>query len=82
MPWLEERHPDHVAASALVTKALSSSRACEHGLDADVSRSERFVPRQVLYYAMRHRMTPSFVIDTSAARIASAQAIALPLQAR
>ena len=31
------------------------------------SPSERFAPRQVLYYAMRHRMRGSFIVDTTGA---------------
>lgn len=72
VPWLEDRHPDHGAAGALVTRAVYFAGvrryAPEHG--------ERFVPRQVLYYAMRHRMTPSFIVDTSTVAARKAAAIA------
>jgi N-acetylglucosamine malate deacetylase 1 len=71
-PWVEDRHPDHGAAGALVTRAVYFAGvrryAPEHG--------ERFVPRQLLYYAMRHRITPSFIVDTSAAAARKARAIA------
>jgi bacillithiol biosynthesis deacetylase BshB1 len=72
VPWIEDRHPDHGAAGTLITRAVYFAGvrrfAPEHG--------PRFVPRQILYYAMRHRMTPSFVIDTSAAAAGKARAIA------
>lgn len=73
LPWSEERHPDHVAASALLTKAVyyAGVRKVE-----TLPPSERFVPRQVLYYQMRHRMTPTFVLDTSAAAERKRAAIA------
>jgi N-acetylglucosamine malate deacetylase 1 len=71
-PWIEDRHPDHGAAGVLVTRAVYFAGvrryAPEHG--------ERFVPRQLLYYAMRHRITPSFIVDTSAAAARKARAIA------
>ena len=71
-PWVEDRHPDHGAAGALVTRAVYFAGvrrfAPEHG--------ERFVPRQLLYYAMRHRLVPSFIIDTSSAAARKARAIA------
>ena len=71
-PWVEDRHPDHGAAGVLVTRAVYFAGvrrfAPEHG--------ERFVPRQLLYYAMRHRITPSFIVDTSAAAARKARAIA------
>ena len=37
---------------------------------------ERFAPRQLIYYQMRHRMVPTFVMDTSAAAARKGQAIA------
>lgn len=73
VPWMEERHPDHVATSELLTRAVffAGLRKFTTG-----GATERHVPRQLLYYAMRHRMTPSFVVDTSAAWARKAQAIA------
>jgi N-acetylglucosamine malate deacetylase 1 len=71
-PWREDRHPDHVAASELVTRAVMLAGVRNFAPDA----GERFQPRQLLYYAGRHRMTPSFVVDTSAAAARKAKAIA------
>jgi N-acetylglucosamine malate deacetylase 1 len=72
-PWIEERHPDHAAAGLLVAKAVfyAGVRRFE-----TTPPSGRFVPRQLLHYAMRHRLVPSFVIDTSAAAERKAAAIA------
>lgn len=71
VPWIEERHPDHVAAAELITRAayLASVRRFAPGL-------ERFVPRQLLYYQLRYRMTPSFVVDISTAAERKMAAIA------
>jgi bacillithiol biosynthesis deacetylase BshB1 len=71
-PWREDRHPDHVAAHDLVTRAVYFAGVKNFAPEA----GERFAPRQLLYYAMRHRMTPSFVVDTSAAAAQKAKAIA------
>jgi len=71
-PWIEDRHPDHAAAGALVTRAVYFAGVRRFA----PSHGERFVPRQLLYYAMRHRMTPSFIVDTSAAAARKARAIA------
>lgn len=65
VPWVEERHPDHVAAAELVTKAAYFAGVRKFETDPP---SNRFVPRQVLHYQLRHRMTPTFVVDTSAAQ--------------
>ncbi len=73
IPWVEDRHPDHAAAGRLLLKA-----AFYAGVRQFVATPghDRFVPRQVLHYALRHRMTPSFVVDTSAAAALKARAIA------
>lgn len=64
IPWLEERHPDHAAAGELLTKAVYFAGVRRFATEP---ASERFLPRQVLYYQLRHQMPPSFIIDTSAA---------------
>jgi N-acetylglucosamine malate deacetylase 1 len=62
VPWEEERHPDHAATSALVTRALffAGVRHFAPGLPP-------FAPRQVLYYPMRHLAEPSVVVDVTEA---------------
>ncbi|HVQ35685.1 MAG TPA: bacillithiol biosynthesis deacetylase BshB1 [Candidatus Bathyarchaeia archaeon] len=71
-PWIEERHPDHVATGKLLARCvfLSGLRrfAPEHG--------EPFTPRRLLHYPMRLRSRPSFVVDTTAAWERKLQAIA------
>lgn len=74
IPWIEDRHPDHEATAALMLKAIFLAGLARYP-DASGGAS-RFVPRQVLHYAMRHRMPPSFVVDTSAAAARKAEAIA------
>jgi bacillithiol biosynthesis deacetylase BshB1 len=64
VPWIEERHPDHAAAGALLTRAVFLAALRRYATNPS---RERFAPRQVLYYEMRHRMEASFVVDTSAA---------------
>jgi len=62
VPGTTARHPDHAAAGHLVRKAtfLSGLRK----LDAD---GEPFRPKNVLTYMMRHRFTPSLLVDVSRA---------------
>jgi N-acetylglucosamine malate deacetylase 1 len=71
-PWRQERHPDHIAASGLVTRAVFFAGLAKF---ETTPASERFVPRQLLYYAMRHRMPASFVVDTSAVFARKLQAV-------
>lgn len=72
VPWIEERHPDHVAAAALLARALSFAGIRKFETP---SFPDRFVPRQVLSYELRHRMPASFVVDTSAAQAKKLEAI-------
>jgi bacillithiol biosynthesis deacetylase BshB1 len=71
-PWIEDRHPDHAAAGALVARAVMLAGVRNFAPEA----GPRFAPRQLLYYALRHRMTPSFIVDTSAVAARKAAAIA------
>jgi bacillithiol biosynthesis deacetylase BshB1 len=73
IPWIEERHPDHVAAAALLTRAVFFAGLRKFDTP---SGAAPFAPRQVLHYEMRHRMTPSFIVDTSKAWERKAGAIA------
>jgi bacillithiol biosynthesis deacetylase BshB1 len=74
IPWIEDRHPDHEAAAALLLRATFLAGLARYPDGA--AGAVPFVPRQVLHYALRHRMTPSFVVDTSAAAARKAAAIA------
>jgi N-acetylglucosamine malate deacetylase 1 len=71
LPWSEERHPDHVATAAIVKAAAFYAGVRNY----PGATGERFVPRQILSYALRHRMPPSFVVDTSAAAADKERAI-------
>ncbi len=73
IPWTHERHPDHEATSALLTKALFFA-----GVGKFVTSPEqpKFTPLQVLRYPMRYELEPSFVVDISEAAEQKAQAIA------
>ncbi|WP_164018914.1 bacillithiol biosynthesis deacetylase BshB1 [Pyxidicoccus trucidator] len=62
VPWEEERHPDHEAASALVTRALFFAGVRKFEAEPP---GAPFTPRQVLYYPLRHLAEPSFVVDVS-----------------
>ena len=73
VPWIEERHPDHVAASQLLTRALFLAHLEKY---EQAESAPPFAPRQALFYELRHRMTPSFIVDTSKAWERKVRAIA------
>lgn len=62
VPFERERHPDHAAASAIVTRALFFAGVRRWAEDGDHAA---FTPRQVLYYPMRHVAEPTLVVDVS-----------------
>lgn len=58
-PYWAERHPDHVQASELVTRAVFFAGLRKYQATGGAS----FAPAQLLYYPMRQMAKPSFVVD-------------------
>jgi bacillithiol biosynthesis deacetylase BshB1 len=61
VPYWQDRHPDHVSASTLLTRALFKS-----GLRRFKTNADAFRPEWVCYYFINDSAPPSFVIDVSA----------------
>jgi bacillithiol biosynthesis deacetylase BshB1 len=59
-PYGVDRHPDHVAASELLTEAVFNS-----GLRRYDTGSDAWRPEWVCYYFINDSTTPSFVVDVS-----------------
>jgi N-acetylglucosamine malate deacetylase 1 len=72
IPWIEERHPDHVAAARLLTRAVFMAGLKKFATSGGLPP---FAPRQTLHYEMRYRMRPSFIVDTTQAWERKARAI-------
>jgi bacillithiol biosynthesis deacetylase BshB1 len=60
IPYWSDRHPDHVAASHLLTDAVFSA-----GLRRYQADGEAWKPESVCYYFINDSATPSFVVDVS-----------------
>src|SRR6185295_674591 len=60
VPYWSDRHPDHVAASQLLTEAIFSAGLRRY--DAD---GEAWKPESVCYYFINDAAAPSFVVDVS-----------------
>ena len=60
LPYWADRHPDHVAASKLLTDVVFDS-----GLRRFEPSTEAWRPEWVCYYFINDSTTPSFVIDVS-----------------
>jgi N-acetylglucosamine malate deacetylase 1 len=73
----DDRHPDHVATSGLVSEAAHHS-----GLAKIDTGQERFRPRAVLYFKLPTHVMPTFIVDVtefSQQRIRAIQAYASQL---
>ena len=60
VPYWSDRHPDHVAASAVLTEAVFSS-----GLRRFEPDYEAWKPEWICYYFINDSAPPSFVVDVS-----------------
>ena len=60
IPYWSDRHPDHIAASQILTEAAFNS-----GLRRFDPSIEAWKPGRVCYYFINDGATPSFVIDVS-----------------
>lgn len=60
IPHWADRHPDHVAASQLLTRAVFMS-----GLRKYIAAGDPWRPDWVCYYFINGTATPSFVVDVS-----------------
>lgn len=61
IPYWDDRHPDHVAASHVLELAAFKSRLRGYATDADP-----WSPEWICYYFINDSVTPSFVVDVSA----------------
>ncbi|MHA1221028.1 MAG: bacillithiol biosynthesis deacetylase BshB1 [Candidatus Heimdallarchaeota archaeon] len=60
VPYWEDRHPDHVAASSMITKAIHYSKLAKIELDYPKYKVEK-----VLYYELNGNFTPTLIMDIS-----------------
>ena len=60
IPYWSDRHPDHVAASHLLTEGVFSA-----GLRRFAADGEAWKPESICYYFINDMAVPSFVIDVS-----------------
>jgi bacillithiol biosynthesis deacetylase BshB1 len=60
VPYWSDRHPDHVAASAVLTEAVFNS-----GLRRYEPDYEAWKPEWICYYFINDAAPPSFVVDVS-----------------
>ena len=61
IPYWTDRHPDHAAASHLLTEAVFNA-----GLRRFPAEGEAWKPEQCCYYFINDSVAPSFVVDVSA----------------
>jgi bacillithiol biosynthesis deacetylase BshB1 len=59
LPYWSDRHPDHVAASALTTEAVFSAGLRRFAAEGEAWKAE------ICYYFINDHAAPSFVVDVS-----------------
>jgi bacillithiol biosynthesis deacetylase BshB1 len=59
-PYWSDRHPDHVAASTLITEAVFNAGLRKYRAEGDAWKAE-----WICYYFINDGATPSFVVDVS-----------------
>ena len=60
IPFWSDRHPDHVAASELLTEGIFNAGLRRYAVEGDAWK-----PQAVCYYFINDSMPPSFVVDVS-----------------
>ena len=60
VPYWSDRHPDHVAASRLLTEAVFNA-----GLRRYLAEGDAWKPEWLCYYFINDSAAPSFVVDVS-----------------
>jgi bacillithiol biosynthesis deacetylase BshB1 len=70
LPYWSDRHPDHAAASEVLTEAAFNA-----GLRRYRAEGDAWKPDWICYYFINDAATPSFVIDVSASYEAKRQAL-------
>lgn len=60
VPYLQDRHPDHVAASELLTEAVFNAGLRKYRSEGDAWKAE-----WIVYYFINDSAPPSFVVDVS-----------------
>ena len=71
VPYWSDRHPDHVAASRVLTEAVFNAGLRRYDAGGDAWKAER-----VCYYFINDSAPPSFVVDVSDAYDAKRAALA------
>jgi bacillithiol biosynthesis deacetylase BshB1 len=71
MPYWSDRHPDHVAASHMLTEAVFNA-----GLRRYSAEGEPWHPESICYYFINESVPPSFVVDVTGYYETKRQALA------
>jgi bacillithiol biosynthesis deacetylase BshB1 len=71
VPYWSDRHPDHVAASHVLTEAIFNAGLRRFDVETDAWKALR-----TCYYFINDSTTPSFTVDVSAAYARKRQALA------
>ncbi len=64
-PFMNDRHPDHVATSKLIKRAMFVSGLSKVDTPEGENNLKAYRPDKLLYYMMTYTFEPSFIVDIS-----------------
>ena len=64
-PYFNDRHPDHIDASALIKRAVFKSGLEKFSTTYNGKSQHPFRPKKIFYYMQTYLFTPSVVVDIS-----------------
>ena len=64
-PYFNDRHPDHIDASALVKEAMFSTGLAKVITSDKKINQEAYRPQKLFYYMLTYTFEPSFIVDIS-----------------
>lgn len=64
-PYYNDRHPDHISASALIKKVMFTSGLAKFKTVDGKKTQKAYRPSKIYYYMQTYTFDPSFIIDIS-----------------
>ena len=64
-PYKNDRHPDHINASALIKKAMFTSGLTKFKTTDNKKTQNAYRPKKIFYYMQTYTFDPTFIIDIS-----------------
>lgn len=64
-PYKNDRHPDHITASAMIKKASFLAGLANYSTSDETEMQEAFRPKKIFYFMQSYKFEPKFIVDIS-----------------